>query len=164
MPTQSECSVYHPGVYIIVKSEHRFCVLTIETCRYSHHWFKTHSPFYTNVVQLLKETLSSEQVPSDLLDLIPPSLSGMYQDVQGQLSNEEAFAYPRASCARLRRVWQSLCGELKTEEASTRTHWRETLPGQSSHSFLCNVHIYICAIMQTLLLQSQIPLKLYMQC
>lgn len=42
------------------------------------------------------------------------SLSGMYQDVQGQLSNEKALAYPRASCARLCRVWQSLRREFKT--------------------------------------------------
>ena len=57
-------------------------------------------------------------------------LSGMYQDVQGQLSDEEALAYPRASGARLCRMWQSLCGEFKTEEASTCTHRRETFPGE----------------------------------
>lgn len=57
----------------------------------------------------------------------------MYQDVQGQLSNEKALAYPRASCARLCRMWQSLRRELKTEEASTRTHRRETFPGEFLH-------------------------------
>lgn len=61
------------------------------------------------------------------------SFPGMYQDVQGQLSNEKALAYPRAPCARLCRVWQSLCREFKTEEASTRTHGRETFPGEFFH-------------------------------
>lgn len=59
--------------------------------------------------------------------------SGLQQDVQGQFCNEEALAYPRASCARLRRMRQSLCGELQTEKTSTCAHGRETFPGGSLH-------------------------------
>lgn len=60
--------------------------------------------------------------------------SGMYQDVQGQLGDEKAPAHPRAPCARLCRVWQSICGEFETEEAPTGTHGRETFPGESFSS------------------------------
>lgn len=60
----------------------------------------------------------------------------MYQDVQGQLGDEKALAHPRAPCACLCRVRQSLRGEFKTEKTSTGTHGRETFPGKSFFIFL----------------------------
>lgn len=70
---------------------------------------------------------------------VSSSLSGMYQDVQGQLCNEETLAHPRTSGARLRRVRQSVCREFEIEEAPTRTHGRETFPGEVSHVAGCQL-------------------------
>lgn len=70
---------------------------------------------------------------SPLISLMLSLSSGMYQDVQGQLSHEKTLAHPRASCARLRRVWQGVCGELQAEEAPAGAHGGETFPG----GFLC---------------------------
>lgn len=54
---------------------------------------------------------------------------GLHKDVQGQLSHEEAPAHSRASSTCLRRMWQGLCGELKTKAASASSYWREALSG-----------------------------------